>query len=56
MLIFVMDLLYLASIWPDFNSLKKGRVGKSQVIKNYELTHPDIKIMWIPPKGGFQNE
>ena len=50
LLVFVMDLFYLASIWPDFDSFKKGRVAKSRVIKNYELTHSDIKVMWIPLK------
>jgi monofunctional biosynthetic peptidoglycan transglycosylase len=48
----ILDVAYLASIWPDWESYQKGPIQRSSFIRDYELeqrTDPDLpELRWNP--------
>jgi monofunctional biosynthetic peptidoglycan transglycosylase len=48
----ILDVAYLASIWPDWDSYQKGPIQRSSFIRDYELeqrTDPDLpELRWNP--------
>jgi monofunctional biosynthetic peptidoglycan transglycosylase len=51
LVLLVLDLVYLAAIWPDWSALAKGPVPKSNFIQAYEAKQPErgsARLAWEP--------
>lgn len=59
LLLAAIDIFYLVIIWPDWDNIEKGRIGKSAFIKKYEtrlaadaslpaLNWQTVPMKWIP--------